>query len=55
MKREKWKTSPIWFLLGLAAVLVMLVPYLILGEASIVVYHDQLDGEMIAYILQAEQ
>ena len=55
MKREKWKTSPIWFLLGLAAVLVMLVPYLILGEESIVVYHDQLDGEMIAYILQAEQ
>ena len=55
MKREKWKTSPIWFWLGLAAVLVMLVPYLVLGEESIVVYHDQLDGEMIAYILQAEQ
>lgn len=55
MKREKWKTSPVWFSLGLAAVLVMLVPYLVLGEEAIVVYHDQLDGEMIAYILQAEQ
>ena len=55
MKREKWKTSPVWFWLGLAAVLVMLVPYLVLGEEAVVVYHDQLDGEMIAYILQAEQ
>ena len=55
MKREKWKTSPVWFWLGLAAVLVMLVPYPVLGEEAIVVYHDQLDGEMIAYILQAEQ
>ena len=55
MKREKWKTSPVWFWLGLAAVLVMLVPYLVLGEEAIMVYHDQLDGEMIAYILQAEQ
>ncbi len=41
-----------WYL-GLAAVLCLLVPYLILGEDVIVTYHDQLDGEMVAYILQA--
>ncbi len=31
-----------------------IVPYLILGEASIVTYHDQLDGELITYILNAK-
>ncbi len=44
----------IWWILGFAAVLVQLVPYLILGTDSIVVYHDQLDGEMIAYILHSK-
>lgn len=43
----------VWFFLGLAAVAVMAVPYLILGEDAIFNYHDQLDGELIAYILQA--
>lgn len=42
-----------WFAAGLAAVLVMAVPYMVLGTGAIVTYHDQLDGEMIAYILQA--
>ena len=41
------------WLLGAACCLFMLIPYLILGTDSIVTYHDQLDGEMIAYILQA--
>ena len=31
-----------------------IVPYLILGESSIVTYHDQLDGELITYILNAK-
>ncbi|MCM1063933.1 MAG: DUF6044 family protein [Eubacterium sp.] len=44
----------IWFFSGLAAVAVMAVPYLLLGEDAIFNYHDQLDGELIAYILQAK-
>lgn len=32
----------------------MLIPYLVLGQEAIFTYHDQLDGEMIAYILQAK-
>lgn len=44
----------IWFFLGLAAVTAMAVPYLLLGEDAIFNYHDQLDGELIAYILQAK-
>ncbi len=39
---------------GLLAVLFMGLPYLILGRESIVTYHDQLDGELIAYLLQAK-
>ena len=54
--RISWKEKlhKVWFLLGLACVAAMLVPYLILGQEAIVTYHDQLDGEMIAYILQAK-
>ena len=48
------KFHRVWFFLGLAAVAVMAVPYLVLGENAIFTYHDQLDGEMIAYILQAK-
>lgn len=48
------KMHNVWFFLGLAAVAVMAVPYLILGEDAIFTYHDQLDGELIAYILQAK-
>lgn len=33
--------------------LAMGIPYLILGKDAIFVYHDQLDGEVIAYLLQA--
>lgn len=52
--RIKAKINRAYFFAGVAAVLIMLVPYLILGENSVVTYHDQLDGEMIAYILQAK-
>ena len=44
----------IWFLLGMAAMVLTVIPNLILGEQSIFTSHDQLDGEMIAYILQAK-
>lgn len=47
------KTEKVWFLLGALAVLFMGIPYLILGKDSVFVYHDQLDGEVIAYLLQA--
>lgn len=39
---------------GVLAVLITVLPYIFLGEDSIFVYLDQLDGEMIAYILQAK-
>jgi hypothetical protein len=32
----------------------MALPYIILGHDATVLYHDQLDGELIAYILQAK-
>lgn len=47
------KTSHL-FLLGLGIVLLSTVPFLILGTDSIVPYHDQLDGELIAYLYQAK-
>lgn len=43
----------VWFLLGALAVLFLGVPYILLGKDSLFVYHDQLDGEVIAYLLQA--
>lgn len=49
-KRKGWLP----FGAGLLAVLVMLVPYLILGEDVFITYHDQLDGELLAYIFQAK-
>lgn len=48
------KKNKIFFIAGLLAVCAMAVPYLVLGTDSVVTYHDQLDGEMIAYILQAK-
>ena len=47
------KAEKVWFLLGALVVLFMGVPYFILGKDAIFVYHDQLDGEVIAYLLQA--
>lgn len=43
-----------WWILGILLVTGMLIPYIVLRENAIVVYHDQLDGELIAYILQAK-
>ena len=40
---------------GLLAVCAMALPYLVLHTDAVVTYHDQLDGELIAYILQARQ
>ena len=51
--QENEKPENVWFLLGALAVLAMGIPYLILGKDVIFVYHDQLDGEVITYLLQA--
>lgn len=48
------KLNKCLFIMGFAAVFIMVIPYIILGQDSVVVYHDQLDGELIAYILQAK-
>lgn len=42
------------FFIGLLTILAMVIPYLVLGQDAIVTYHDQLDGELIAYRLQAK-
>lgn len=42
-----------WFAAGLTGVLAMLIPSVLLGWDAIFTYHDQLDGELIAYLLQA--
>lgn len=44
----------VWFWAGIACMIISVVPNIILGENSIFTYHDQLDGELIAYILQAK-
>lgn len=49
------KRNFFWFVVGFVAVLAMVVPYLILGTDAIFTYHDQLDGELIAYLLQAKR
>ena len=42
------------FAAGIVAVLLLLAPGWILGEQAVFTYHDQLDGELIAYVLQAK-
>lgn len=48
------KTDRIYMAVGIAAMCILLLPWAILGEGAVVTYHDQLDGEMIAYMLQAK-
>lgn len=40
--------------IGLLLSLLLMMPYLILGTGSIITYHDQLDGELLNYILSAK-
>lgn len=51
---KRRKDKKIEFVLGMCAVVLSFIPYLLLGTDAIVPYHDQLDGEIIAYILQAK-
>lgn len=43
-----------WIIAGIVVAILSLVPYFILGDASVVTYHDQLDGELITYLLNAK-
>lgn len=47
------KKNRAFFFAGLTAVLLTVLPVLLLGENAVFTYHDQLDGEVIAYVLQA--
>lgn len=51
---EKEKFHGFWFVAGLFAVLAILIPFILLGQDAVFTYHDQLDGELIAYLLQAK-
>lgn len=55
-KERVWsgKVNICVFAMGILAVMFMGLPYFLLGQDSIVTYHDQLDGELIAYLLQAK-
>lgn len=48
------KRARFLFVVGLLAVILLSIPCLLLGEQAVFTYHDQLDGEMIAYLLQAK-
>ena len=50
----KYFLSKSIFGIGMVVVLFQMIPYIVLGEGAVITYHDQLDGEMIAYILQAK-
>ncbi len=43
-----------YFICGMVVTVFLLVPFWILGEDSIITYHDQLDGEFITYLLNAK-
>lgn len=48
------KNKNLWPGLGIVAVFLTMLPCILLGENAVYTYLDQLDGEMIAYILQAK-
>ena len=48
------KSSGIFLTAGCILLALTFVPFLILGENAVFTYHDQLDGELIAYMLQAK-
>lgn len=44
----------IWTILGILAVSMIVLPYLLLGKGSYVQIHDQMDGEILNYIYRAK-
>ena len=53
-KNKSFHKEKFWFWGGLVLVFLTLLPGFTLGENAIFTYHDQLDGEVIAYLLQAK-
>lgn len=54
-QRDIWdKKKMIAFLLGFIGISITCVPYLLLGAKSVIMYHDQLDVEVLCYIYQAK-
>jgi hypothetical protein len=52
---KKFEISPkTLFIFGFLVLLLSYIPMIILGTDSFVYYHDQLDGEIIAYIYRAK-
>lgn len=48
------KKEYLYCIIGLLAVSLIALPYFILGEASYIQLHDQMDGEILNYIYQAK-
>lgn len=48
------KNKMLLFIIGWIIVMAAMLPYLILGENIVVFYQDQLDGEVLGYILHAK-
>ncbi|MBQ4036761.1 MAG: hypothetical protein IJC84_01390 [Clostridia bacterium] len=48
----RWSNLPLF--LGIVAVLLSFLPILILGEDSAIPWHDQLDGEVLVYVINAK-
>lgn len=53
-KNKSFYKEKFWFWGGLVLVFLTLLPGFVLGENAVFTYHDQLDGEVIAYLLQAK-
>ncbi len=53
LKKIKEKRC-IWIILLVICAFISIIPYIYLGEDSVVTYHDQLDGEIITYLLNAK-
>lgn len=43
-----------WLIVGALVAIASMIPYFLLGQNSVVTYHDQLDGELITYLLNAK-
>ena len=54
MKEIHFKREKLFMWLGICFAVLLCVPYFILGKDSIITYHDQLDGELITYLLNAK-
>ncbi len=51
--KKMLESKKFYFICGIMVTIAMLVPFWILGEDAIITYHDQLDGELITYLLNA--